>query len=512
MSANGEQKVLLFLPINAAGHLNSSVAIADRLRADHNFRSIFLIVGPPPSSEIVQHGHELRQLEEMDPLVDYEIEPDEDTSKPVDEEKKRCEGKSPKVFPGSQRWAQVLARHQHKMMSTPFEAFKSTSHLIGNYLVGNLIANRENVEREIERIKPDLIICDAYLPMPKVLKEEQQRPWVRLHTGNPLPLTRPKPDQVEIGPTSRLYSKEERERLRREEPEKWQAIVDEWRQMGAEIKVMFAQSFTAMRDFYRANNCDRLESGKSTVDSPLLNTYMFPQAIDYDQDDDLLEYPARWLRCDSLIRAPSGDGELKYWASLMDERLQRRPGMKVIFFSLGSLASGNLRLMKKYMEILSNDPNEDRLYVVSKGVNGDKFELDERNMIGANYLPQPFFLQRADLAIIHGGNNSITECLYYGQPTIVLPNFYDQFDNAQRIEDLKLGRAFGIFDCTKEQLLGAIDDLLRDDSLRQRLQQISQAMQARDELGKLSEIISNLVERQHLSPELARKYNIRLEC
>jgi len=127
-------------------------------------------------------------------------------------------------------------------------------------------------------------------------------------------------------------------------------------------------------------------------------------------------------------------------------------------------------------------------YVVSMGPLHQEIELAP-NMAGAEFLPQTSVLPLCQLAITHGGNNTVTECLHYGRPMIVLPLFWDQYDNAQRMDELGLGIRLDTYKFTDAQMHSALDRLLTDDTLHHRLATAAATIQARDGLSKAAHLI-----------------------
>ena len=89
-------------------------------------------------------------------------------------------------------------------------------------------------------------------------------------------------------------------------------------------------------------------------------------------------------------------------------------------------------------------------------------------------VPQTRVLPMVDLAIIHGGNNSLCETSYFGKPIIVIPLFGDQYDNAQRVHEKRFGIRINPFTCTKEELENAIETLLNDKGLNEELKKIAE--------------------------------------
>lgn len=62
-----------------------------------------------------------------------------------------------------------------------------------------------------------------------------------------------------------------------------------------------------------------------------------------------------------------------------------------------------------------------------------------------------------DLVITHGGNNTIIESLYFGQPLLLLSWFDNQPWNGRRIETQELDKCFNLYKVTEEELLTGIE-------------------------------------------------------
>ena len=106
--------------------------------------------------------------------------------------------------------------------------------------------------------------------------------------------------------------------------------------------------------------------------------------------------------------------------------------------------------MQRLVESLADTPHR---YIVSRGPQHDEYELAD-NMIGEEFLPQTSVLPHVDLVITHGGNNTSTECMWFGKPMLVLPIFWDQHDNAQRVHETGYGVRLPTYSFTERRLAG----------------------------------------------------------
>ena len=110
----------------------------------------------------------------------------------------------------------------------------------------------------------------------------------------------------------------------------------------------------------------------------------------------------------------------------------------------------------------------DHRVIVSMGPRADELRLAP-NMVGEEFLPQTTVLPQVDVVITHGGNNTVVESLHAGKPMVLLPLFWDQHDNAQRMHETGFGVRLSTYEHSPEELLGAIDRLRGDAALAGRL-------------------------------------------
>ena len=114
------------------------------------------------------------------------------------------------------------------------------------------------------------------------------------------------------------------------------------------------------------------------------------------------------------------------------------------------------------------------------------------NMVGSQFLPQINIIPQVDLVITHGGNNTTTEAMHYGKPMILLPLFWDQYDNAQRMHEIGFGVRLATYAFTEAEMNSALDSLLSDEALGKKMRENAAQIQSRDGLGVASALIEKV--------------------
>jgi MGT family glycosyltransferase len=306
-----------------------------------------------------------------------------------------------------------------------------------------------------EELQPDVIVEDNVCAFPAI--PASGRPWVRIVSCNPLELKDP-----ELPPPFSGLALEDRGR--------WADYRAEYQRVTGEMQAGFSE-------FCVERGAPQLPAGEMIHESSWLNLYIYPRELDYRRSRPL---GPTWHNLPSSVRTTDPPWEPP--AELVGGEGH------LIYVSLGSLGSGDVALMKALVEALAATPHR---YVVSKGPQHDQYEL-AGNMAGEEFLPQVSLLPKVDLVITHGGNNTTTECLHFGKPMVVAPIFWDQHDNAQRVDETGFGERLSTYSFSAEQLAGAVDRLLDDGDLRTRLGQASARLQANPGNERAAELIERV--------------------
>ena len=317
----------------------------------------------------------------------------------------------------------------------------------------------ERLRAIIDETQPDVIVEDNVVAFPAL--PASGRPWVRIVSCNPAEIK----DSL-IAPFSSGYPAADRSA--------WPAFLEE-----------VERTHRAMWTEFDAYGRERGAPGLAWTpfgpdfihESPWLNLYSYPAEADYARHRPL---GPTWHRLDSTVRATDEAWELP-------EHLRAGDGA-LIYLSLGSLGSADVALLQRLVDLMGTTHHR---VIVSKGPLADEITLHD-NMAGEGFLPQPAILPLVDLVITHGGNNTVTEAFHHGKPMIVLPLFWDQVDNAQRVDERGFGVRLSTYGFRDEELTGAVDRLLGDRSLRARMEAMSARIRATSGTVRAAEFIERV--------------------
>lgn len=288
----------------------------------------------------------------------------------------------------------------------------------------------------LDELHPDVVVEDNVVAFPAL--SASGIPWVRIVSCNPAEIR-----DTAVPPMSSGYPAGDHSA--------WPAFL-------GEVERTHRAMWEDFDAFMRDHGAPGLAWGPSgpdfMVESPWLNLYTYPREADYVREVPL---GPTWHQLDSTVRAAPGAWELPQFLRGGDGAL--------VYLSLGSLGSADVGLLQRLIDVMATTRHR---VIVSMGPLADQIRLHD-GMTGAAILPQPAILPLVDLVITHGGNNTVTEAFHHGVPMIVLPLFWDQVDNAQRVAETGFGVRLPTYDVDDAALTGAVDRLVADTQLRNRL-------------------------------------------
>jgi UDP:flavonoid glycosyltransferase YjiC (YdhE family) len=164
--------------------------------------------------------------------------------------------------------------------------------------------------------------------------------------------------------------------------------------------------------------------------------------------------------------------------------------MPLLYVSYGSLGAGDVELLKRVIKTISGLPVR---ALVNVGDYMREYSDVPDNVLIADWYPQPSVIPQVDAVIHHGGNNSFTECLYFGKPAIIMPYVWDGHDNATRVQETGHGFKLDRYEWDDTLLADKIKACLQDSVMRLRLATTSANMQSQHGPTKAAKILDGLL-------------------
>ncbi len=429
-----DRLTVLFMPESAHGPTNQCIGLG-KVLLDRGHRVVF-------AAERSWEG-KLAPLGFVEALVDLAppAEPDPDAGEEA----------------AGQFWIDFINETAPEFRKPTIEQLSSFIQPTYQALIDGAMYVEPQLKAIIAEHRPDVLVEDNVVAFPALVTSGA--PFVRIVSCNPLEIRGPG-----IPPVFSGYPADD--------PSEWESFLAEfdrthqemWETFNAWVQEQGAPPLTP-RDFIHT--------------SEAANLYVYPEELDYTDARPLDE---GWTRMDSSLRETDAE-----WT--MPESFADRPeGSALIYLSLGSLGGADIALLQRLIDVLGTTQHK---VVVSMGPRADEIRLTD-NMVGDAIVPQTKIIPEVDLVITHGGNNTTTESMHFGKPMIVLPLFWDQYDNAQRVDETGYGIRLSTYGFTDDELLGAVDRLLSDTALRTRAAAAGEAIRKRDGLHVGADVIEKV--------------------
>lgn len=310
----------------------------------------------------------------------------------------------------------------------------------------------------LNEIKPDLICVDNVILFPAI--KQSGVPWVRIVSCSENEVA-----DDNIAPYlsgCRENDAAGQERFRRRYQEVLKPIHDEFNN----FLIQCGEAPYPLANFVE--------------ESPYMNLLLYPESAKFNRskplDPNRFQYLEGCVREDSPFEVPA---------------FEVNSESPLIYVSFGTLGSSDIQLMQRLIDVLGKLPYRVLLNV---GDYIEQYKNVPKNIYIAAWYPQPSVIPHVDMVIHHGGNNSFTECLYFGKPALIMPYVWDGHDNATRVQETNHGLSLHRYNWTDEQMETSLQRLVDDLTIRDTLKKSSEHMQRQDGPAKAGRILTQILE------------------
>ena len=236
--------------------------------------------------------------------------------------------------------------------------------------------------------------------------------------------------------------------------------------------------------FLAEHNEEAYPLGQFFEESPHLNLMLYPQQVRYNRsvplDPAQFQFLEGCVRQDDVYDVPA---------------FQKNNDGPLLYISFGSLGAGDTDLLNRLITLMGNSRYR---ALVNVGDYMDDYSDIPGNVIIDRWFPQPSVIPQMDMVIHHGGNNSFTECLYFGKPAIIMSYVWDGHDNAMRVQETGHGFKSDRYQWTDEEMIEKIEACLNDETMAAKLKATSAHMQLQNGQEKAAKLLIQLASETEL--------------
>jgi MGT family glycosyltransferase len=425
-----EQKTIVFFPEAAFGPALNSVGIAQACE-ELGHRVVF-VADVGMNGVFAEYGFEERPINMSAPMPAAEM---------------------------AKYWSDFINGHIPKFAKSPYDQIDNYVKECWEAVVETSIWAEKELPAVLDGIKPDLICIDNVILFPAAKRHGV--PWARIISCSENEIEDP-----DIAPHLSGCAEGDHE------------CYERFRARFSEVIKPIHDRFNA---FLASVGHDPYPQGEFFETSPYMNLLLYPEPVRFARRHPL--DPARFQYLDGCVR-DTAPYDVPAFARHNDKPL--------IYVSYGSLGAGDTGLLKRVIAALAELP-----YRVLVNV-GDYIDAYAPGDIPGNvhleaWYPQPSVIEKVDAVIHHGGNNSFTECLYFGKPAIIMPYCWDGHDNATRVAETGHGVKLPRYEWRDAELADAIAHLLGDEAMAAKLAATSAHMKAADGRRKAARLLDGLL-------------------
>jgi UDP:flavonoid glycosyltransferase YjiC (YdhE family) len=358
-------------------------------------------------------------------------------------------------------WSDFINGHIPNFAKSPYDQIDNYVRDCWEAIVDTSKWAEKDLPGVLERVKPDVVCVDNVVLFPAIKRYSKHygKPWVRI-----ISCSENEVEDPDIPPHLSGCGENDK------------ACFEAYRNRFNEIVGPIHDDFN---EFITSVGEDHYPPGQFFETSPHMNLLLYPEPVKFKRAEPLnpplFQYLEGCVRQDKSYEVPT---------------FKAHNDKPLLYISYGSLGSGDTDLLKRVIAAVAK--MEVRA-LVNVGDYMDAYDEAPDNVHLDSWYPQPSVIPQVDGVIHHGGNNSFTECLYFGKPAIIMPYVWDGHDNATRVQETGHGFKLDRYEWSDADLAEKITVMLGDGAMQAKLAATCKHMQSEHGPTKAAGLLARLL-------------------